>query len=448
VAVRHELYVVLILALHANGDTDEVDAVANGTAFQEADEAVRPICRVIALMVRGSWGAAYSLLIRTRPSWAAQPSTREKGELIHWVGALVAGRMDEFEAGLISAPLTPDKGGHWRHRTGWAIACMVALGDVQRGRTITRRAGLAESDLLPPHRAVFALAEGRPEALEMARRALAHRGTRSFELGDPNFYQQFGSLALAKGELTAARQLIATARAEMHAIDYVIDVLEATIEAALGDVDAGRTRLEGALDSARDNGAVVGTELLLGMLVRLNLLAGDVAGAHTRLKELELVAEILRSPRAQIHAAFGRAIVHEDTAVAAECLQLARETGQAFDGASLALQLAWMGLADPEVLVDVYAFYGRLDAPLARAWTRSAMAARGVPIPGRAVTKAENERLLGQLLTEGLTNRQIATLLGSSEKSVEGRLGRLFSRTGYRSRIELAAALLDGSYRH
>jgi DNA-binding CsgD family transcriptional regulator len=140
-------------------------------------------------------------------------------------------------------------------------------------------------------------------------------------------------------------------------------------------------------------------------------------------------------------------MAHDDAAAAAECLRLARESGHAFEAACLGLQLARAGLTEPELLVDIYAFFGRVDALLARAWTRSAMAARGVPVPGRAVTKAENERLLGQLLTEGLTNRQIATLLGSSEKSVEGRLGRLFSRTGYRSRIELAAALLDGTYR-
>ncbi|WP_143517405.1 AAA family ATPase [Pseudonocardia sp. MH-G8] len=446
--VRHELYMVLVLALHANGDTEELDAVANGTAFWEADEAVRAICRVLALILRGSWGAAYSLLLRARPIWAARPATRERGELIQWVGELVAGRMDEFEAGLVVSPVTDGEGMRRRYPTDWAIACMVALGDVQRGREIARTAGLAESDLLPTHRAVFALAEGRPEAQEMARRSLADRGRHHFELGDPNFYQQFGSLALAKGELGATRQLIATARAEMHALDHVLDVLDATIEATLGEVDTGRARLEGALDRARDNGVVVGTELLLSMLVRLHLLAGDVPGAKARVQDLDAVADVLRSPRAWIHATSGRALAHGDTAAAAECLRLARETGQAFDEASLGLQLAWAGLAEPEVLVDVYAFYGRLDAPLARAWTRSAMAARGVPVPGRAVTKAENERLLGQLLTEGLTNRQIASLLGSSEKSVEGRLGRLFSRTGYRSRIELAAALLDGSYRH
>jgi DNA-binding NarL/FixJ family response regulator len=56
----------------------------------------------------------------------------------------------------------------------------------------------------------------------------------------------------------------------------------------------------------------------------------------------------------------------------------------------------------------------------------------------------ENERLLATLAAEGLSNKQIATALNTSEKSVEGRLSRLFTRSGYRSRIELSNAIVDG----
>ena len=70
--------------------------------------------------------------------------------------------------------------------------------------------------------------------------------------------------------------------------------------------------------------------------------------------------------------------------------------------------------------------------------------ARKVAVPGRSETVAENERLLAVLIAAGLTNAQLATVLGSSEKSVEGRLTRFFNRTGYRSRAELATAALRG----
>jgi DNA-binding NarL/FixJ family response regulator len=446
---RHQLFVTLVLALHIKGDLDALDAVADGTALWDGDEAVRAICRVVALALRGRWGSAYSLLIRARPIWAARPVTREWGELIHSVGELFAGRVAGFEAGLVVDPVAdPAEAAVRRMRASWGIASMVALGDVRGGRRIASRAGLAESDLFPPHRAAFALLEGRPDAAELARRALADPGTRVFDTGRPIFYQLFVNLTVARGEITAARQLLVRARTEVPVFDHVLEASESSIDLTLRDLDTCRARLEGALRHARDNGVVLGTELLLHQLVQVHCKVGDLDGARDRARALDEVAATLGSARSMAYAASGRALAHSDPAAAAECLRLAQESGQAFEAAHLELNLAAAGLTDPAGLLDVYAFYGRFDALLARAWTRSVMEARGVPVPGRAVTKAENERLLGQLLTEGLTNRQIATVLGSSEKSVEGRLGRLFSRTGYRSRIELATALLDGTYAH
>ncbi|MCZ9339446.1 helix-turn-helix transcriptional regulator, partial [Streptomyces sp. TRM76130] len=69
-----------------------------------------------------------------------------------------------------------------------------------------------------------------------------------------------------------------------------------------------------------------------------------------------------------------------------------------------------------------------------------------VTVARRNLTITENERLLATLVAEGLTNREIAVVLGCSEKSAESRLGRLFRRTGYRSRVELASAMLTGEY--
>jgi DNA-binding NarL/FixJ family response regulator len=74
------------------------------------------------------------------------------------------------------------------------------------------------------------------------------------------------------------------------------------------------------------------------------------------------------------------------------------------------------------------------------------MREHGVPVPGRQETVAENERLLAMLAAGGLSNKQLAAALRTSDKSVEGRLSRLFTRTGYRSRIELSTAMLTGEY--
>ncbi|MEU6220361.1 LuxR family transcriptional regulator [Streptomyces sp. NPDC047022] len=71
-----------------------------------------------------------------------------------------------------------------------------------------------------------------------------------------------------------------------------------------------------------------------------------------------------------------------------------------------------------------------------------------IPLPRtRSVRVGLSEadaQLIG-MVSDGATNRQIAARLACSEKTVEQRLARLFQRTGRRSRVELAAAWLDGS---
>jgi DNA-binding NarL/FixJ family response regulator len=127
-------------------------------------------------------------------------------------------------------------------------------------------------------------------------------------------------------------------------------------------------------------------------------------------------------------------------------VRLARERGQPPELAQVIERMVRYDAADPALLPEAYTVLGDLDALLYRAWLRNLMRDKDVAVPGRRATVAENERLLAVLTAEGLGNRQLATVLQTSEKSVEGRLSRLFSRTGYRSRVDLAAAMLSGEY--
>ncbi|WP_224390421.1 AAA family ATPase [Pseudonocardia sp. ICBG1293] len=445
---RHALYLRLVLCLHSAEETEELDAIASGSApsLWKADDGIRAVCQVLARAVRGRWADACATLRTTRELWMGEPTTHAVGELTGWSADLLAGRASPESAVAVVQNEADPIG--VRYRATWAISTLVEMGDVPAARRVARRAGFAEYELLPRHRAVFALLEGRPEAPELARRAIAHPGALSFEISAAAFHQQFAGLMVMRGQLTGAREMAAAARAEVTVLTHVLDVVDAAGDAVLGDLDAAAARADRALTRAREEDLLVGTDLLLVLLLETDLVRGDDETARRRSRELDTVAETLGTPRAVLHATFGRALVHRDTATAEETLHIARQTGQAFDGAQLGRRLARLGLLGEEDLLGVYDFYDRIDAPLARYWTRAAMEASGVPVPGRAITKAENERLLGQLLTEGLTNRQIAHILDSTEKSVEGRLGRLFARTGYRSRIELAAALLDRTFEH
>ena len=73
---------------------------------------------------------------------------------------------------------------------------------------------------------------------------------------------------------------------------------------------------------------------------------------------------------------------------------------------------------------------------------RTLMRDRDVAVPDRQAVVEENENLLAVLVAQGFGNQQIAALLGASRRSIESRLTRLFSRSGYRSRLELAMAML------
>lgn len=445
---QHALHLRLVLCLHSAGEAEELDAVANGSApsLCKADDAIRAVCQVLARALLGRWAAACSTLQTTRPLWISEPTTNAVGQLTQWSADLLAGRAAPESAVAVVHNQADPIG--VRNRATWAISTLVEMGDVRAAREVARRTGFTEQVLLPRHRAVFALLEGRPEAPELARRAIAHPGPLSFDVSAAAFHQQFAGLMVMRGQLSGAREMVAAARAEVTVLTHVLDVVDAAVDAILGHLDVAEARADKALTRARNEDLLVGADLLLVLLIETDLVKGDGDAARRHSGELDAVAEKLGTPRAVLQACFGRALVHRDTAAADETVHIARETGQAFDGAQLGMRLARTGLLGEQDMLEVYDFYQRIDAPLARYWTRTAMESSGIPVPGRSITKAENERLLGQLLTEGMSNRQIAHILGSTEKSVEGRLGRLFARTGYRSRIELAAALLDRTFDH
>jgi DNA-binding NarL/FixJ family response regulator len=103
--------------------------------------------------------------------------------------------------------------------------------------------------------------------------------------------------------------------------------------------------------------------------------------------------------------------------------------------------LVRVGAADPKLLREAYDSLGPVDALLIRARMRTLMRERDVAVPDRRAVVEENERLLAVLVAQGYGNQQIAAMLGASRRSIESRLTRLFSRAGYRSRLELAMAM-------
>jgi DNA-binding CsgD family transcriptional regulator len=158
------------------------------------------------------------------------------------------------------------------------------------------------------------------------------------------------------------------------------------------------------------------------------------------LREADAVASKLATDRAIAHSLLIRAALEPQSGAAA--LYVARELGQPFDLAVAIEHLVRVGAANPQLLREAYDTLGAVDALLIRARMRTLMREHDVAVPDRQAVVEENERLLAVLVAQGFGNQQIAALLGASRRSIESRLTRLFSRSGYRSRLELAMAML------
>ena len=77
----------------------------------------------------------------------------------------------------------------------------------------------------------------------------------------------------------------------------------------------------------------------------------------------------------------------------------------------------------------------------ARRWATNAREELG-RIGGRAPargTLSETERQVVALVTQGLSNKEVASALFVTPKAIEANLSRVFAKTGVRSRAELAA---------
>jgi DNA-binding CsgD family transcriptional regulator len=91
-------------------------------------------------------------------------------------------------------------------------------------------------------------------------------------------------------------------------------------------------------------------------------------------------------------------------------------------------------------LVQALAVFERLPAPLWAQKARSELARIGGRAPSHGEL-TEGERRIASLVAEGRTNREVASALFLTERSVETVLSRVYGKLGVRSRTELAARL-------
>jgi DNA-binding NarL/FixJ family response regulator len=287
------------------------------------------------------------------------------------------------------------------------------------------------------------------EALSLGRRVLANGQAFSRAPNTHTLFAWMAECLLARGYVTGAGRMLASApRPPEGPLTVFLDAAQAQVLRTLDRDEEAEQVLRGSLAAADARGHVYATAELLAVLADLHADAGRTDRAARCVERLRGLAARTSGDRARLlHLlASARLLRAEQPAEARgrlrEAVELARARRQPFETAVTLAAAAAGEAGPPGLLHEAYELFGSTGSLLARFHTRSALREAGLSVPGRRQATAESEQLLAVLVADGLSNREIATVLRISEDAVANRLSRLFARTGLRSRTELASAVL------
>ncbi|MFC0547888.1 helix-turn-helix transcriptional regulator [Kutzneria chonburiensis] len=183
-------------------------------------------------------------------------------------------------------------------------------------------------------------------------------------------------------------------------------------------------------------GTLPGRKRLLMRLIVIAVLDGD----HDR---AAMVLNEITDPSLEL---FARSAIQHDLDGLHEYADLARLRGHLPELLTVCLLAGGLAPEPRPWLHEAHEIATRLGARPLRARARDLMRLRGVSTPRRAAQTATalsaTELRIATLIRHGRTNRQIAVALQMSEKTVEYHLSRVFTKTGARTRVDVATAMV------
>ncbi|MFF3205549.1 AAA family ATPase [Streptomyces sp. NPDC002962] len=408
--------------------------------------------RALALCGLARWQEALDLLDRTEGVWATDVRGRVKPAYFRAVAEMVLGRPERFRRALALSE-APNLGAEHVYALATTMFDELLGGrDLHAAEDLLAAQGLTPERLYPHSVFLWRHLRGRwDEALEPARWMLANNRMHTPAADGCLIPARTAEILLARGRTTSARRLLDSVRDRGEGRpEYSLDAVEAQVQRVLGDPDGAEKTLRRGLDAADAHGHVAGVDELWAALAEVYADTGHTAEAVTCLERLERISDRTGGGRTRLRFLLASArVLRQDSPGSArdglrEAVDLARSRSQPYETAVTLVAAAGAGAGPPTLLHEAYELFGGTGSALSRFRTRAAMREAGITVPGRARATAENERLLATLIAEGLTNRQIATVLRLSEDAVANRLSRLFARTGLRSRTEVVTAVLTG----
>lgn len=407
--------------------------------------------RVQALIRLEKWQEALALLLRNEPMWRTDPVSGGLMDVYRICVEYVLGQPARlaFALTMRGAPDLP------RDKV-FALAVaqfdfLIGVGDLNRARDFLSSRGVRPETLPPSSLFLWQHLQGRwDEGLAVARWVMANHEVRTVAPGHHLVPARAAAVLLARGRITSAGRLISGVRRQVNGrLDHVLDQVDAEVLQALGDLGGAKKVLRRGLSAADERGSVYGTDALLASLAEVHAETGHTDEAVDCLRRLEQLAGQMNSGRTRLlYLLTSVRVLQPDPKDTRdrllEAVDLARSRNQPFETALTFSAAARRNAAPAKLLHEAYELFGEMGAELWRFRTRTAMREAGLVVPGRKQATTESEHLLATLISEGLTNRQISTVLELSEDAVANRLSRLFTRTGMRSRTELVTAVLTG----
>ncbi|ALV38136.1 hypothetical protein [Streptomyces sp. CdTB01] len=438
-----DIHLAHISMLRATGNQDVLNWLARGETWPWApDPVIQAVTRAGASYALGQWQRVRELLDdiprhEARPGGPADQAGQHdyparRAEVLASLAALWQGHPDRFTAHLSG----PDQRGFPY------TAALLTLGELTAAERTLSRSGGRPEHLALADQAVLAARRGEfTRALKLTRRCLAPGAMPSSDPSRIGMIQTAALILLARGQLRKTSELVDRGHGGGRApLLHLLAVPQARAAMALGEHRQAAHILNQAVTYASNGDTVAGTDEIWFTSAQLAVATADRDRLDMCLREADKVASKLGTNRAVAHGLLVRAAIDPHSGPAA--LNAARALGQPFELAMAIEHLVRVGAADPQSLREAYGLLGPLGTLLVRARMRTLMREHDVAVPDRQAVVEENERLLAVLVAQGFGNQQISALLGVSRRSIESRLTRLFSRSGYRSRLELAMAML------
>lgn len=218
----------------------------------------------------------------------------------------------------------------------------------------------------------------------------------------------------------------------------------------------GWSSCEGSAEQA-DRAGEAGVVGIGRLLVRLAFVEWQAGGRQEPLTRVRAEAErwYARLGGTGLRAAvlITRALAEHDVDSAHKAVDLLRECGGRSELMRACMTVAFLADDPRPWFHEAHEIARGLGGGLQRTTITESMRASGVTPPtdhsghsGRTGPAALSglEGRITALVGRGLTNRQIARELGVSEKTVENNLTQVFAKTGCRSRLDLALAVMEG----